>query len=264
MISKSTLGRLFVSLALVASGILQLATGEFVRLAPLPAWVPGHSLLAYLVGVILILAGAAIGFGRGALGASAVVGALLVVVLACLQIPKALTDPGTGFMWTNPFKALALLGGVIALANSLPAIGTLSGLARMFRRLRPLGPLFFSAFLVLGGIQHFVYVDFVMKLVPEWIPGSRYWVYFTGLALIAGGVGILVPRTSRLAATMIGIMILLWVVLLHIPRAIGLHSAAETAAIFEALAMSGIGFLLADQGRETPPAAFSALRAIRK
>jgi len=262
MISISNLGRLFFSLALVASGMLQLATGEFVRLVPmpawvLPAWVPGHSLLAYLVGVILILAGAAIGFGRGALGASAVVGAMLVVVLACLQIPKALTDPGSGFMWTNPFKALALLGGLIVLANtvlanSLPETGAPSGLARLFRRLAPLGPLFFSAFLILGGIQHFVYVDFVMKLVPEWIPGSRYWVYFTGLALIAGGAGILVPRTSRLAATMLGIMILLWVVLLHIPRAIGLHNAAETAAIFEALAMSGVGFLLADREPTRP------------
>jgi uncharacterized membrane protein len=260
MISKSTLGRLFFALALVASGILQLATGEFVRLVPpLPAWVPGHSFLAYLVGVILILAGAAIGFGRGELGAAAVLGALLVVAILFLHIPKALTDPMTGFLWTNPCKALALLGGVIVLANlvlanSLPEIGVPSGLARLFRRLAPLGPLFFSAFLILGGIQHFVYVDFVVKLVPEWIPGSRYWVYFTGLALIAGGVGILVPRTSRLAATMVGIMILLWVVLLHIPRAVGLHSAAETAAIFEALAMSGVAFLLADRER-TPLAA---------
>ena len=250
MISKSTLGRLFFALALVASGILQLATGEFVRLVPpLPAWIPGHSFLAYLVGVVLILAGAAIGFGRGALGAAATVGALLLLSLVGLQIPKALADPWSGFQWTNPCKTLALLGGLIVLANSLPEIGASSGLARLFRRLAPLGPVFFSAFLIVGGIQHFVYVDFVIKLVPEWVPGARYWVFFTGLALIAGGVGILIPRTSRLAATWVGIMILLWVVLLHIPRAIGLHSAGETAAIFEALAMSGIGFLLADRDR---------------
>jgi uncharacterized membrane protein len=255
MISKSALGRLFFALALVASGILQLATGEFVRLVPVS---PGHSFLAYLVGVILILAGAAIGFGRGALGAAAVVAVLLLLSLVGLQIPKALTDPWSGFQWTNPCKALALLGGLIVLANlglanSLPDIQASSGLAKLFRRLRPLGAPLFCLFLILGGIQHFVYVDFVIKLVPEWIPGARYWVYFTGLALIAGGVGILVPRTSRLAATWVGIMILLWVVLLHIPRAIGLHSAGETAAIFEALAMSGVGFLLA--GRDRTPLA---------
>jgi hypothetical protein len=42
-------------------------------------------------------------------------------------------------------------------------------------------------------------------------------------------------------------MILLWVVLLHIPRALALHNAGETAGIFEALAMSGIAFILADR-----------------
>ncbi|MFL6260141.1 MAG: hypothetical protein ACJ76Y_10560 [Thermoanaerobaculia bacterium] len=53
--------------------------------------------------------------------------------------------------------------------------------------------------------------------MPAWIPGARYWVYLTGVALIAGEVGILVPRTARLAATLVGIMIFLWVLLLHIP-----------------------------------------------
>src|ERR1700709_704795 len=147
MISKSTLGRLFFALALVASGILQLATGEFVRLVlPLPAWIPGHSFLAYLVGVILILAGAAIGFRRGALGAAGTVGVLLLLSLVGLQIPKALADPWSGFQWTNPCKALALLGGLIVLANSLPEIGASSGLARLFRRLAPLGPRVFRGF----------------------------------------------------------------------------------------------------------------------
>lgn len=41
----------------------------------------------------------------------------------------------------------------------------------------PLAPLFLGGFLILGGIQHFVYADFVTKLVPAWIPGARFWVY---------------------------------------------------------------------------------------
>ena len=110
----------------------------------------------------------AIGTERKGLWGAAVVGVLLVLSILFLHIPKALTDPLTGFLWTNPCKALAMLGGVIVLAGFLPDDGT--ALARFFRRLAPLGPLFFSAFLILGGIQHFVYADFVMKLVPAWIP----------------------------------------------------------------------------------------------
>jgi uncharacterized membrane protein YphA (DoxX/SURF4 family) len=155
-------------------------------------------------------------------------------------------------MWTNPAKALAMLGGVLLLAGALrdEEADRSSGLARLFRSLRPLGPLFLGGFLILGGIQHFVYADFVMKLVPSWIPGPRFWVYLTGIALIAGGVGLLLPKTQRLAATMVGIMILLWVVLLHIPRAlVNPHDAGETSGIFEALALSGAAFILADRGR---------------
>jgi uncharacterized membrane protein len=251
MISRSTLGRLFFAISMMAFGIQQLVTAEFVRLVPpLPAWIPSHSLWAYLAGILLILAGVAIGTEYKARWAAAVLGAMLVLSILFLHLPKAATNPLAGFMWTNPAKALAMLGGVILLAGSLRERDRSSALARLSRSLRPLGPLFLGGFLILGGIQHFVYSDFVMKLVPSWIPGPRFWVYFTGLALIAGGVGLLLPKTQRLAATMVGIMILLWVVLLHIPRAMAnLHEAGEMAGVFEALALSGAAFILADRGR---------------
>ena len=253
MTSLSPLGRLFFAVSMIAFGIQQLVTAEFVRLvSPLPAWMPSPSLWAYLVGILLILAGIAMGTGHKAREAAAVVGAMLVLSILFLHLPKAAANPLAGFVWTTPAKALAMLGGVILLAGALPKERTdrSSALARLFGKLMPLGPLFLGGFLILGGIQHFVYADFVMKLVPAWIPGARLWVYFTGIALIAGGVGLLLPKTQRLAATMVGIMILLWVVLLHVPRALAdLHAAGETSGVFEALALSGAAFILADRGR---------------
>ena len=95
-------------------------------------------------------------------------------------------------------------------------------------------------------MQHFVYHDFVAQLVPSWIPGPMLWTYFTGAALIAGGVGMLVAPTARLAATMSGVMILLWVPMVHVPRALaGPDHASETAGVFEALAVSGVAFMVA-------------------
>ncbi len=251
MIAKSVLGRIFVALALVGSGVEQLFIGKFVRLVPpLPAWLPWHSLWAYLAGIVLIVAGVAIGTGRGTRLAAAVVGAMLLVSLLFLQLPKALSDPFVGFMWTNPCKGLALIGGAILLAGMPPggadrpsAIATLTG------KLSFLAWVFLGWFLLICGIQHFVYADFVDTLVPSWIPAPRFWTCFTGVALIAGGVGILIPRARSLAATWSGIMVFLWVVLLHIPRAVQMESAGETAAIFEALAISGIAFILAERTR---------------
>lgn len=247
MMTRSTLGRLFFAIAIVAFGIRQLITGGFVRLVPpLPTWIPSPDLWARLVGLVLIALGVAIGTRYRARWAAAVLGVLILLTFLFLHLPLAAKDPLTGFRWTNPVKALAMLGGVILLAGALPEED--SGLARMFRKLMPLGPLFLGGFMILGGIQHFVYADFVAQLVPSWIPGTRFWVYFTGVALIAGGVGMLVPRTARLAALMSGIMMFLWVLLLHIPRALAdLGDIGETSGVFEALALSGAAFILSGQ-----------------
>jgi uncharacterized membrane protein YphA (DoxX/SURF4 family) len=61
----------------------------------------------------------------------------------------------------------------------------------------------------------------------------------------------MIPLTTRLAATLTAVMILLWVPMLHIPRALAdLHNTNETTAVFEALAMSGIAFMIAAHTRE--------------
>jgi uncharacterized membrane protein len=117
---------------------------------------------------------------------------------------------------------------------------------KVLERFIPLGRFFLAAFLILCGIEHFIFVKFVTTMVPAWIPGGVFWAYFTGVALIAGGAGICVPLTSRLAGGLSGLMIFVWVVLLHIPRAAAnLSNSNETTALFEALAFSGVAFLVA-------------------
>jgi uncharacterized membrane protein YphA (DoxX/SURF4 family) len=109
-----------------------------------------------------------------------------------------------------------------------------------------------ALFLVVCGMQHFAYRDFVTTLVPSWMPARGFWTYFTGVALMAGGTGILVRKTSRLAASLSALMIFLWVLLLHIPRAFAEpNHANETAGVFEALAISGVALLVAATG--VPP-----------
>ncbi|HMJ62046.1 MAG TPA: hypothetical protein VK493_09800, partial [Bryobacteraceae bacterium] len=64
----ATLARWFIGIALVAFGIQQLVYREFVtRLVPkLPGWIPWHSLWACVLGIVLIVAGAAIAWGKKA------------------------------------------------------------------------------------------------------------------------------------------------------------------------------------------------------
>jgi hypothetical protein len=52
---------------------------------------------------------------------------------------------------------------------------------------------------------------------------------------------------GRLAASLLGLMFLLWVLLLHSPRVAGAaHNGNEWTSLFVALAMSGAAFLVAE------------------
>ena len=179
------------------------------------------------------------------------VGRSHLVSFALLYLPSLITTPPNGGLWTNAGKALALAGGCFLVAGSLPlklggAVAGLATIANALEKFIPLGRFFLAAFLILGGIEHFIYVQFVSGLVPSWIPGHNFWTYFAGVALIAGGIGICIGRMSRLAAILSGLMIFLWLILLHIPRAMAdLSNSNETTAVFEALAFSGAAFLVA-------------------
>jgi uncharacterized membrane protein YphA (DoxX/SURF4 family) len=252
-----SIGRGFLGAATMASGVLQLVVGDFVRLVPkLPAWVPAPSAWAYLAGAALVVIGLAIASGRMARPTASVLAVMLLVDLVFLYAPTLVATPGMdypflrGFMWTNPLKVLALVGGAaLVVTRSRSDTPVLSALAQAVAKLEPLAVPFLALFLVVCGIQHFVYSEFVTTLVPTWMPAQSFWTYFTGVALTAGGVGLLVRSTARLAATLSSLMIFLWVLLLHIPRAFaGPNHANETAGAFEALALSGVALMVAAIG----------------
>jgi uncharacterized membrane protein len=115
--------------------------------------------------------------------------------------------------------------------------------------MRAVGRLSLGAFLLVSGVQHYLFTPFVATLVPAWIPNPMFWTYFAGAALIAGGIGLTLAATSRLAATLVGLMVLTWFVVLHVPRALAMHNQNEWTAVIEALAVSGIALALVQRAR---------------
>ena len=109
-----------------------------------------------------------------------------------------------------------------------------------------LGRIFVALSLVVFGVQHFIYGGFVAGLVPTWMPGHLFWAYFVGAAFFAAAAGILYKLMARPAATMLGVMFFLFIVLLHIPRIVGSSSDGnEWTSGFVALAMCGGAWILA-------------------
>jgi uncharacterized membrane protein len=106
-------------------------------------------------------------------------------------------------------------------------------------------PYFIAIPMAIFGVQHFIYLQFVTDFIPAWIPWRTFWACFTGVALIAAAVGIVFKVCHRWAATLLGTMIFLWVLLLHTSRlAARPGDFGEWRGIFQALAMSGCAFVL--------------------
>lgn len=266
------IGRLFFATGIIAFGIQQFIFGDFVpgRAPAWPASMPGRLAWAYASGTILIIAGLAIIAGKKARWAAIVSGTLIFFWALLRHIPVVAAAPALGGEWTSMGKALALFSGAFAVAAASPAEpgrrpGAFSAFVNADSGFTYLGRCGLGLFMILAGIQHFLFVEFVASLVPTWIPGAVFWTYFAGVALIAGGAGLLFPPTARLAAALSGLMIFLWVVLLHIPRAVAAPPAQlrnEWTAVFEALAMSGIAFVLArplPQTANAPARSFAPL-----
>lgn len=209
-------GRVFFGLPMVAFGVVHFLYGDFVtRFAPgWPSWAPGRSILARVVGALLIAAGLSIVFEKGARMAALSVATMFALLLVFLYVPKIAANPGHGGTWTAPAKYLALFGGALLVAGLYPhrggPIGSGASSAEPIRVHLFLGRILLGVFLTLCGGQHFVYLSFVATLVPAWISEHVFWARFAGVALIAGGVGLWIRQTVRLAALLSGTMIFIW------------------------------------------------------
>jgi len=112
------------------------------------------------------------------------------------------------------------------------------------RFLRTLSRLLLGLPMVIFGIQHYMYVDFVITLIPEWIAGRRFWTYFTGTALLSAGVAITLNRIARPATALLGAMILGFFVLVHVPLVLGRPNEPDQITyLTQAFTFSGIAFL---------------------
>ena len=70
-----------------------------------------------------------------------------------------------------------------------------------------IGKLLFALLFILGGVNHFIDPNFYLKMMPEYIPMHLEMIYISGVFEILLGIGLLIPKYSRLAA--FGLILLL-------------------------------------------------------
>ncbi len=247
-----TIARIFFGIGMIGIGIQHFIYSAF-RPVILPAWPQWMQtpILAYLTGVVIVAAGALILLGRNTKTISLLLGSFLLFCLIFIQFPFTLfiqpNSPAHLGLWTDPLKELALSGGAFVVAGVSDATPK-NQLFTVIEKLIPLGKFFFATTLLLFGLDHFFYTEFVATLVPAWVPDHTFWTYLAGVALIGTGTAIILKIKRRKIALAASAMLFLWLILLHIPRAIADPYGAkgnEITSVFEALAFSGIALGIA-------------------
>jgi len=241
-----TPGRYLFALAILAFGIQHFAfaiTGAGLG----PPWTPVNHVLSYIVGVLLLAAGV----GLATMWQVRCAGIMLSIVFMARALlhyaPKLIATPRNPGPWTSGFELLALGGASLVLTAMFSDRHAYTGkFDRSIANLFLAGRLLFAIGLVVFGVQHLMYGAFVATLVPAWIPFQLFWAYFVGVAFIAAALAIVSGKLAPLAATLLGTMFFLWVVMLHVPRvASALHNGNEWTSLFVALAMGGGAFVVA-------------------
>jgi len=120
------------------------------------------------------------------------------------------------------FEAAGTAVGMCAAGLALFLIGILAAKndiaqARGLNKIVALSNLCFAVPLAVFGALHLFGPAFVKDLVPRYMPGRMFWVYFVGCALIAASLSIATKIGVRWSGLLVGIMMFMFVAMLYLP-----------------------------------------------
>ncbi len=129
--------------------------------------------------------------------------------------------------------------GVLAAKNDFAA-------ARGLDKIVALSNLCFAIPLAVFGALHLFGAAFVKDLVPEYMPWRLFWAYFVGFALIAASVSIATKTAVRWSGLLFGIMMFLFVAMIHLPGALqDRDNRIIWTIVFREMSFGGAGWVLA-------------------
>jgi len=243
------LGRLFFAIPLAVFGSEHFTiTANVATLVP--RWIPAHTFWVYLVGVAFLCAALSIALLVQARLAASLVGMTLLIFVLVMDMPGVIAQPGNRFFWALALRQLAFSGGAFAFA--MQPLSRQPSPARTTAALAPIPRFFVGIPSIFYGVMHLLHPANVpgvplQLITPEWIPGRIPLSYFVGVILILAGLCLVVNKKARLAATVLGLTILLTVLWIYLPML--LAAPTDVVALnyfFDTLLFCGTILLLAN------------------
>ncbi len=192
---------------------------------------------ALFVGACLISAALSIAARKYAGIAATLLGLMIFLFVLLIHIPGIDKNPTSGLLWIVGLRDLAFSWGAISVA----AAETEPWKPQVRRGAIVLARLFIGGIITFLGVEQFLHPELapgvpLQKLMPLWMPGHALWGYPTGAVYVVAGLCLISNRKVRLAATWLGALIFLLVLVVYLPIVIanvsdignGLNYLADT------------------------------------
>ena len=140
---------------------------------------------------------------------------------------------------------LMSVAGLVLLVIGLWAAKNDIAQARGLDRIVTLTNLCFATPLAMFGAEHFALGSNMIGLVPAYMPARLFWIYFVGVVLIIASLSIATKIQVRWSGLLFGIMMFLFVAMIHLPGAIKTGDRIVWTVVIRELSFGGGGLVLA-------------------
>ena len=207
-----------------------LAARELMSIVP--RWLPGPLFWTYFVGVGLMAAAVSFLAWRWVRWSAPLLALLFLIIVTTIDLPNLPAGAHNRIFWVLTVREMAFAGGAMVLTGSIWGREIGSALIRIGRTLIGLIFLFYAA-------EHFLFPRNVPgvpleKLTPVWMPAPVFITYAIGITLLVAGIGLLLPRTARIAAAGSGTVLLLLTLFFYLPILV--------AQLHTSLAVEGLNY----------------------
>jgi len=202
--------------ATILAGILDLIWSDFdpghQPIAALGVHIPDRAIFAYITGVWMILAGAAILWRRTA-RRGAIATAAVYAIFGLFSLPRLYTMPHRyGFHVTLVLGVFGeMLQQFIVVAGCIVLYASLVPTSRWTAKMLLFARLAFGFSGILFGLAHFLNPKGPAHMIPHWMPfDGTFWILISGTGFILAGLGILSGIFNVLAARLLALMLLVF------------------------------------------------------
>lgn len=108
--------------------------------------------------------------------------------------------------------------------------------------------LFSLPFIVLGSM-HFVNAEAMVGVVPSYMPGGIFWVYVTGVCLVAAGISLNIGKKDGLAMRLLALLLVIFALTVFLPMILNGNTMAMSSFLKD-LGLAGAALFFAKHAQD--------------